>query len=571
MINQLQLKAAIENYKETHDLKTTADVFHKLQDANITESSFLHHAAQAANHMRNAMVKEILTQEIHLVCDTIGRFRKDDKLGAMVMDIIIPAVARMRAKISSSFSTLFSAQLLKDFKLLARLDLSDIKTSDRFFNKLQTNTWLSPWNYDTWRSCLDDMSPTNIDLDQAIRTHLGKRKAEDSVNLDSLCKRPQLSLEEAAYQVLASDIANFDPLDSLGRLSSEDVHTIRTNFDSALEQNKYKMAGKSMKERLPFPDACQEDAKQATVPKPLDDFKSIIVDLLKDGYRKNNKHYVVLDPELTDKNVRVLDEHEKILTFLLSRLPEKLRLHLIGKLKVLFDGALREVDTEQEGNPDFESIHLSYWNRYTTRGDGAPEDADPQLLRRVGVPRMNFQSTLPCLLKETMEFQREWELLQEIMKPVFEWVGNQVKKYFLEEASHIQMFVDLLPGDAYSPIHPFRGIVINFNIASTFHRDPKDEQICLVMCISDCVAGELVLYEPGIVLKLRCGNTVIFRSTEISHFNLHFVGERASFVMSTDRAGKAWAKDRNGWAVKGARKGIIEDAIATDIVSKQRS
>jgi hypothetical protein len=40
---------------------------------------------------------------------------------------------------------------------------------------------------------------------------------------------------------------------------------------------------------------------------------------------------------------------------------------------------------------------------------------------------------------------------------------------------------------------------------------------------------------------------VLFRSDILSHFNLHFVGERASIVIHTDKAGMEWVTDRNGW------------------------
>ena len=49
------------------------------------------------------------------------------------------------------------------------------------------------------------------------------------------------------------------------------------------------------------------------------------------------------------------------------------------------------------------------------------------------------------------------------------------------------------------------------------------------------------------MLKLYTGDVIIFKSAEISHFNLHYAGKRASLVFHMDRAAKSWAKDRNGW------------------------
>lgn len=89
--------------------------------------------------------------------------------------------------------------------------------------------------------------------------------------------------------------------------------------------------------------------------------------------------------------------------------------------------------------------------------------------------------------------------------------------------------------------------MVNLNVTTSFHRDTEDQDICMVLVISECEGGELCLYEPGLVLELKCGDMVIFKSVEISHFNLHFKGKRASLVFHSDKFGKSWAKDRNGW------------------------
>ena len=61
-------------------------------------------------------------------------------------------------------------------------------------------------------------------------------------------------------------------------------------------------------------------------------------------------------------------------------------------------------------------------------------------------------------------------------------------------------------------------------------RDTGDEDICLVLVLSDCVGGELCLKVPGVVLKMIMGDVVSFKSGEISHFNLHYMGKRVSLV-----------------------------------------
>lgn len=59
--------------------------------------------------------------------------------------------------------------------------------------------------------------------------------------------------------------------------------------------------------------------------------------------------------------------------------------------------------------------------------------------------------------------------------------------------------------------------------------------------------GDLCFLETGIRLPLGNGDMIIFPSAKISHFNLHFTGERASLVFHSDGTGDNWVAKRNGW------------------------
>jgi hypothetical protein len=68
--------------------------------------------------------------------------------------------------------------------------------------------------------------------------------------------------------------------------------------------------------------------------------------------------------------------------------------------------------------------------------------------------------------------------------------------------------------------------------------------------IGEHEGGELCLLEPGLVLELRNGDVVIFQSGQISHFNLHYSGVRASVVLNTDAAIHQYASNgMNGWVL----------------------
>ena len=119
-----------------------------------------------------------------------------------------------------------------------------------------------------------------------------------------------------------------------------------------------------------------------------------------------------------------------------------------------------------------------------------------------------------------------------------------------EEYEIVKLFADVLPADASSPAFPFSGFVVNLNVTTRIHRDDKDLHFCVVLVISseDCEGGDTCFLEVGIRLGMRSGDLLVFPSTVLSHFNLHFKGKRASVVMHTDGAGLEWVKERNGWS-----------------------
>ena len=89
--------------------------------------------------------------------------------------------------------------------------------------------------------------------------------------------------------------------------------------------------------------------------------------------------------------------------------------------------------------------------------------------------------------------------------------------------------------------------MLNIQVCTDGHTDEFDDTICLVIPFGNFQGGELVLWEPGLVLDLKEGAMVIFPSSKITHFNLHFTGFRGSVVLHTDKELKSWLENRNGW------------------------
>lgn len=118
---------------------------------------------------------------------------------------------------------------------------------------------------------------------------------------------------------------------------------------------------------------------------------------------------------------------------------------------------------------------------------------------------------------------------------------------------HAKMFEEVITGIDIIPLHdrslasPFPCFVLNFNVTTLFHKDSGDGCGCLVLVLGPHTGGELCLFEPRLVLQLKHGDWAVFRSQDISHFNLHYNGMRASIVIHSDKSGLSYQKDGHGW------------------------
>jgi len=83
-------------------------------------------------------------------------------------------------------------------------------------------------------------------------------------------------------------------------------------------------------------------------------------------------------------------------------------------------------------------------------------------------------------------------------------------------------------------------------MATWGHQDSKDLILCKVIPVGTFTGGELVVWEPGLVVELPSGSDIVFSSWKITHFNLDYVGEQASLVLHTDKEMARWVGDWNG-------------------------
>ncbi|KAI5894714.1 uncharacterized protein SCHCODRAFT_01090196 [Schizophyllum commune H4-8] len=192
----------------------------------------------------------------------------------------------------------------------------------------------------------------------------------------------------------------------------------------------------------------------------------------------------------------------------------------------------------------FICMHFSTFNRCGSRGDDAPTDIHPLLLRREG-GRVNHHQFVPYVAKELKENYPVYRSLCESLERMFQWISMKIRQRLPDMHKELVMMAEVMPQS--NPAYPFTGFVVNINVATKAHRDANDFHGCALIVLGEHQGGELCLYEPGLVLPLREGDLFVFPSGRITHFNLLYKGERGSIVCHSDRAGTSWMRSQNGW------------------------
>lgn len=60
------------------------------------------------------------------------------------------------------------------------------------------------------------------------------------------------------------------------------------------------------------------------------------------------------------------------------------------------------------------------------QGHAAPNDVQPNLLKRSGRSRTNYNQFLPYMSKDVTEHAPVYQLVKKILRDVFDWLGEKV-------------------------------------------------------------------------------------------------------------------------------------------------
>ncbi|KZO90004.1 hypothetical protein CALVIDRAFT_430995 [Calocera viscosa TUFC12733] len=271
------------------------------------------------------------------------------------------------------------------------------------------------------------------------------------------------------------------------------------------------------------------------------------------GQRRGNS-YVIIQP-LQEKDICIMGRkgpsHAKmqsLVCYLVAR--GSAPCDLKGALWPRTMRALQEKDlrTDSSKNNLYTFRSFSYWNRYSQRGFGTDYMQQPNSFLVGG----NIHTRTPRPSMAIVENAEGYESLLDIWQPWFNHATETVRCRLRQEYRLLEDLVQQPTLNTQLPCYPFPSFVVNIHCCVTAHRDDQDPDggVCVLLVFGNFKGGQLVLYEPGLVLKVEAGDMVIFPSMSLTHFTLHFQGRRGTIVMHGDRSWEGWQQDYNGWAVE---------------------
>ncbi|KAG9308149.1 hypothetical protein JVU11DRAFT_12452 [Chiua virens] len=297
--------------------------------------------------------------------------------------------------------------------------------------------------------------------------------------------------------------------------------TIHTLFDCSHQANMSFPIPHEPTQREEWTQHERQLAEGAPVIKDLKDFKDKVASMYPKGVKHAQGQYIrVPMAVLGGSNIDIRCSDGSLLAFISTSMPPHLRDMLCDLLALIcpassFSPTAQEVASDKYDHPakDFRAMHWSWYFKYGTSGEGAPEDIHPYYLDRDGCTRTNHSQFIPYLSQETFDHEETYHLFTEGFGVILEWLQQTLKSWLPEEYKIIAQVASVLPENAPSPVHPFTSLVLNFNACTRAHRDCGDLLFCLVLPIGHFQGGSLVLVEPGLVLDLRQGPLLSYTQT----------------------------------------------------------
>ncbi|KAJ8695587.1 hypothetical protein PTI98_008177 [Pleurotus ostreatus] len=475
-------------------------------------------------------------QEINCLSNLLRNPSQESKYGKSVRGTIIPAMSSLRKSHPLRLTNVFGPEFLQAGE--TDLDFTDLMATEKVLDALKSNDFAPlPRCRDAWLPFLSKLDALlEVDLYSVTARSLGGQG----------CSPPPSAFYEAQVKV-------FQAVARLPAAHTCDI--IEVDFDATankvqLNSDRCKRVANTVKQR--------SKASRALLVRSLTDLRKKLSSFYSMGKKVHDNEYLYLsfkDIQPDNKPLLIRSKSPDCkgnLVLLRGTLSEGLKKNLLTKLMGIFGDLSNRIQPinggEKELKVPFLGLHFDWYNRYSTNGDDAPDDIHPAELSKQGLKRRStFSLFVPRPSEEMKRFPKAYEALKDNFALAFEEIRDILQTLVPKEYNIEKIFAEFLPGDEVSPVFPFSGVVVNLNIQTIEHRDGMDTLMCLVLAIGSFRDGDICLREAGLRLQLRNGDWLVFDSKNITHFNMPYVGERASFVLHSDKAGESWIKNRNGW------------------------
>ncbi|KAJ7258139.1 hypothetical protein C8J57DRAFT_1234311 [Mycena rebaudengoi] len=207
-----------------------------------------------------------------------------------------------------------------------------------------------------------------------------------------------------------------------------------------------------------------------------------------------------------------------------------------------FGAGLIPTDSSQP-NYNYEAIHLTIYNHYAEDGSEAPTLTDhPDDISRENISGVNWGQQVPHALKDLVKNCTAYESLVGNLTNICLFMKENMYHHRPALAKRLDYYISFLPRNEHCPFTPFGWLVVNMGGCAEAHADELDleNHCCVIPFTKNCMGGALVLHEMGLMLDLHSADLIIFLSSQMTHYSLHFQGIRASFVFQMDKLMLKW-------------------------------
>ncbi|THH14221.1 hypothetical protein EUX98_g9633, partial [Antrodiella citrinella] len=476
-------------------------------------------------------------------------------LGDWIIHDIIPCMTYLHKLFRLKVDRVLKWEHLKGH-LDSAVSCGDLVALDAYFTRFKSQSMTAQGrDMNVWapffEAAASTPAGTETSIDKAMEVALFRRPAQDVLDvipaqdvLDAIPDPTWLQLPEPIpyphVETCKLDKCSRPPGTLYSKCSEHDFVAIKTAYNPQAPANRREPYLTEAEPGLP-PDPKAWTSKEMRfaedAAKPTD-----LLDLAQkthfdeDGV-KHTKKYLRIHPELYGgKELMILDQDDKLIALIDGSISTHITRNLAARLKAALACSLKpedEVrcrDSKKDEDRPFIALHFEIYARYCYKGDNFPVDVSPFLLvdeQNTPLPHTTLQ---PYESSDMVNNHEAFENLRAAWQMLFDHVRDKLSQHLPDEFEEVVGFANSLPHWTAPAAYPFSGFVVNLNVMTRSHRDTKDTSICLVLVLGEHEGGDLCLVEPGLTVKLREGDFIVFPS-----------------VFHGDKDGEFWRKYYGHW------------------------